>query len=150
MYRISNGKIVEESAFDDTTAILNQVGAYTPPWLAYPTQKHRSRSDEARRSDQRSDDDQLTVLFDDHGYRDLLLPLVLERRLLRVTHPILAGAHERVSASLGGPLTVGRCARWGDSIHSASVTFGSSGPAGRFRSSGAPWCRLRSPSPCST
>jgi len=36
MYRISNGKIVEESAFDDTTAILNQVGAYTPPWLAYP------------------------------------------------------------------------------------------------------------------
>jgi hypothetical protein len=23
------------------------------------------------------------VLFDEHGYRDLLLPLVLERRLLR-------------------------------------------------------------------
>ena len=32
---------------------------------------------------QRYDGDQLTVLFDDHGYRDLLLPLVLERRLLR-------------------------------------------------------------------
>ena len=32
---------------------------------------------------QRYDGDQLTVLFDDHGYRDLLLPLVLERELLR-------------------------------------------------------------------
>jgi ATP-dependent DNA helicase RecQ len=32
---------------------------------------------------QRYDGDQLTVLFDDHGYRDLLLPLVLERGLLR-------------------------------------------------------------------
>jgi ATP-dependent DNA helicase RecQ len=32
---------------------------------------------------QRYDGDQLTVLFDEHGYRDLLLPLVLQRRLLR-------------------------------------------------------------------
>jgi ATP-dependent DNA helicase RecQ len=32
---------------------------------------------------QRYDGDQLTVLFDDHGYRDLLLPLVVERGLLR-------------------------------------------------------------------
>ena len=32
---------------------------------------------------QRYDGDQLTVLFDDHGYRDLLVPLVLERGLLR-------------------------------------------------------------------
>jgi ATP-dependent DNA helicase RecQ len=32
---------------------------------------------------QRYDGDQLTVLFDDHGYRDLLVPLVVERRLLR-------------------------------------------------------------------
>jgi ATP-dependent DNA helicase RecQ len=32
---------------------------------------------------QRYDGDQLTVLFDEHGYRDLLLPLVLERQLLR-------------------------------------------------------------------
>ncbi len=32
---------------------------------------------------QRYDGDQLTVLFDEHGYRDLLLPLVLERGLLR-------------------------------------------------------------------
>jgi ATP-dependent DNA helicase RecQ len=32
---------------------------------------------------QRYDGDQLTVLFDDHGYRDLLVPLVIERRLLR-------------------------------------------------------------------
>lgn len=33
---------------------------------------------------QRYDGDQLTVLFDDHGYRDLLVPLVLERGLLRL------------------------------------------------------------------
>jgi ATP-dependent DNA helicase RecQ len=32
---------------------------------------------------ERYDGDQLTVLFDDHGYRDLLLPLVVEHRLLR-------------------------------------------------------------------
>ena len=32
---------------------------------------------------QRYDGDQLTVLFDEHGYRDLLVPLVVERRLLR-------------------------------------------------------------------
>jgi ATP-dependent DNA helicase RecQ len=32
---------------------------------------------------QRYDGDQVTVLFDDHGYRDLLVPLVLERGLLR-------------------------------------------------------------------
>jgi ATP-dependent DNA helicase RecQ len=32
---------------------------------------------------QRYGGDQLTVLFDEHGYRDLLLPLVLERGLLR-------------------------------------------------------------------
>jgi ATP-dependent DNA helicase RecQ len=31
---------------------------------------------------QRYDGDQVTVLFDDHGYRDLLVPLVVERRLL--------------------------------------------------------------------
>ena len=31
---------------------------------------------------QRYDGDQLTVLFDEHGYRDLLVPLVIERRLL--------------------------------------------------------------------
>jgi ATP-dependent DNA helicase RecQ len=33
---------------------------------------------------QRYDGDQVTVLFDDHGYRDLLVPLVIERRLLRL------------------------------------------------------------------
>jgi ATP-dependent DNA helicase RecQ len=32
---------------------------------------------------QRYDGDQVTVLFDEHGYRDLLVPLVLERDLLR-------------------------------------------------------------------
>jgi ATP-dependent DNA helicase RecQ len=31
---------------------------------------------------QRYDGDQLTVLFDEHGYRDLLVPLVIERQLL--------------------------------------------------------------------
>jgi hypothetical protein len=31
---------------------------------------------------QRYDGDQLTVLFDEHGYRNLLLPLVLQRQLL--------------------------------------------------------------------
>lgn len=32
---------------------------------------------------QRYDGNQLTVLFDEHGYHDLLVPLVVERRLLR-------------------------------------------------------------------
>ena len=32
---------------------------------------------------QRYDGDQVTVLFDEHGYRDLYLPVVLERGLLR-------------------------------------------------------------------
>jgi ATP-dependent DNA helicase RecQ len=32
---------------------------------------------------QRYDGDEVTVLFDDHGYRSLLVPLVVERRLLR-------------------------------------------------------------------
>jgi ATP-dependent DNA helicase RecQ len=32
---------------------------------------------------QRYDGDQVTVLFDAHGYRDLLVPLVIERGLLR-------------------------------------------------------------------
>jgi hypothetical protein len=31
----------------------------------------------------RYDGDQLTVLFDDHGYRDLLVPVILKRGLLR-------------------------------------------------------------------
>ena len=33
---------------------------------------------------QRYDGDQVTVLFDEHGYRELFLPLVLERGLLRL------------------------------------------------------------------
>jgi ATP-dependent DNA helicase RecQ len=32
---------------------------------------------------QRYDGDQITVLFDEHGYRELFLPVVLERSLLR-------------------------------------------------------------------
>lgn len=34
IYRISDGKIVEEWAADDMLAVLHQVGAYTPPWLS--------------------------------------------------------------------------------------------------------------------
>jgi predicted ester cyclase len=33
VFRFSNGKIVEEWAADDTTAILYHLGQYTPPWL---------------------------------------------------------------------------------------------------------------------
>jgi steroid delta-isomerase-like uncharacterized protein len=33
VYRLRDGKISEEWAADDLTAILHQVGAYTPPWL---------------------------------------------------------------------------------------------------------------------
>jgi len=32
---------------------------------------------------QRYDDDQVTVLFDEHGYRELFVPVVLEHGLLR-------------------------------------------------------------------
>jgi hypothetical protein len=32
---------------------------------------------------QRYDGDQVTVLFDEHGYRELFVPVVLERDLLR-------------------------------------------------------------------
>jgi predicted ester cyclase len=34
IYRLKDGKITEEWAADDLTAILHGVGAYTPPWLA--------------------------------------------------------------------------------------------------------------------
>ena len=33
IYRLSDGKIAEEWAADDFTAILYEVGAYKPPWL---------------------------------------------------------------------------------------------------------------------
>jgi predicted ester cyclase len=33
VYRIVNGKVVEEWASDDMAAILHQVGAYSPPWV---------------------------------------------------------------------------------------------------------------------
>lgn len=33
VYRLADGKIAEEWAADDMLAILQQVGAYTPPWL---------------------------------------------------------------------------------------------------------------------
>jgi hypothetical protein len=34
VYRLRDGKITEEWAADDLTASLDQVGAYTPPWLS--------------------------------------------------------------------------------------------------------------------
>jgi len=34
VYRLKDGKITEEWAADDLTAILHGVGAYTPPWLS--------------------------------------------------------------------------------------------------------------------
>jgi predicted ester cyclase len=34
VYRFKDGKITEEWAADDLTAILHGVGAYTPPWLS--------------------------------------------------------------------------------------------------------------------
>jgi predicted ester cyclase len=34
VYKLRDGKITEEWAADDLTAILHQVGAYTPPWLS--------------------------------------------------------------------------------------------------------------------
>ena len=34
VYRLRDGKISEEWAGDDLTAILHQVGAYAPPWLS--------------------------------------------------------------------------------------------------------------------
>ena len=40
---------------------------------------------------QRYDGDQVTVLFDEHGYRDLYLPVVLERGLLRPAGEAPAG-----------------------------------------------------------
>jgi len=33
IYRLAGGTIAEEWAADDATAILHQLGAYTPPWL---------------------------------------------------------------------------------------------------------------------
>jgi ATP-dependent DNA helicase RecQ len=32
---------------------------------------------------QRYDRDEVTILFDDHGYRDLMVPIVVEKELLR-------------------------------------------------------------------
>ena len=34
MFRLRDGKISEEWAADDLTAILHQTGTYTPPWLS--------------------------------------------------------------------------------------------------------------------
>jgi len=34
VYRLADGVIAEEWAADDATALLHQLGAYTPPWLA--------------------------------------------------------------------------------------------------------------------
>jgi predicted ester cyclase len=34
IYRLSDGKIAEEWAADDMTAVLRQAGVYTPPWVS--------------------------------------------------------------------------------------------------------------------
>jgi steroid delta-isomerase-like uncharacterized protein len=34
VYRVADGKIVEEWSSADVTSILHQVGAYTPPWIS--------------------------------------------------------------------------------------------------------------------
>jgi predicted ester cyclase len=36
MFRVANGKIVEEWSSPDFTNVLYQVGAYTPPWIPDP------------------------------------------------------------------------------------------------------------------
>jgi hypothetical protein len=58
------------------------------------------------------DGDQLTVLFDKHGYRDLLVPLVLQRGLLRPASNAGSGAtaeqadqHLAVAHETNGPRT---------------------------------------------
>ena len=51
---------------------------------------------------QRYDGDQVTVLFDEHGYRDLLVPLVLERGLLRPASSGGGGLEARLSADRRG------------------------------------------------
>ena len=34
IYRMQDGKIAEEWAADDLTAILHDMGVYSPPWLS--------------------------------------------------------------------------------------------------------------------
>jgi len=34
VYRVADGKIVEEWASDDLLAFIHNLGVYTPPWLA--------------------------------------------------------------------------------------------------------------------
>jgi predicted SnoaL-like aldol condensation-catalyzing enzyme len=34
IYRMEDGKIAEEWAADDLTAILHDMGVYSPPWLS--------------------------------------------------------------------------------------------------------------------
>jgi predicted ester cyclase len=34
IYRMEDGKIAEERAADDLTAILHDIGVYSPPWLS--------------------------------------------------------------------------------------------------------------------
>ena len=55
---------------------------------------------------QRYDGDQVTVLFDEHGYRELFLPVVLERGLLR-TVPGSASPQHDVGAHWARALILG-------------------------------------------
>ena len=43
---------------------------------------------------QRYDGDQVTVLFDEHGYRELFMPVVLERGLLRTVPGSASPQHD--------------------------------------------------------
>jgi predicted ester cyclase len=43
VYRVSNGKVVEEWAGDDTLALLVSLGVYTPPWLGEGEDAHRTK-----------------------------------------------------------------------------------------------------------
>jgi uncharacterized protein len=55
IYRLAGGMIVEEWAADDATAILYQVGAYTPPWLrlqGQPTRREPGDQDRGSRPGQ--------------------------------------------------------------------------------------------------
>jgi hypothetical protein len=56
---------------------------------------------------QRYDGDQLTVLFDDCGYRDLLVPLVVERQLLRPRRLSRAAGESGGGVPAGGSTSSG-------------------------------------------
>ena len=82
---------------------------------------------------QRYDGDQLTVLFDEHGYRDLLVPLVLERGLLRPASSGGGGLVARLGADRRGQHLADRldqqCHLVGDQVR-VTLRRGQDGQAG--------------------